>query len=78
MARRRKGAVRKGHGIRCLICGKDCGKGGALAHHVPTHQVTYDQYKRCFNGGDWVINESKLARGGEFLMHTRVIKIPVE
>lgn len=78
MSRRKKGAVRKGHGIRCLICGKDCGKGGPLSHHVQTHSVTYSTYKRCFFGGDWIINESKLAKGGEFLLHTRVVKVPAQ
>jgi hypothetical protein len=78
MAGKKKGAVRKGHGIRCLICGKDCGKGGALAHHVGTHKVTYSTYKRCFFGGDWVVNESKMAKGDEYLAHIRVVKVPAQ
>lgn len=61
----------------CELCHDD-GKGGALSRHVQTHNVTYDTYKRCFKGGDWVINESTLAKGGKFLLHTRVIKVPAE
>jgi hypothetical protein len=35
----------------CNICGRNCGKGGALKKHVEgAHQVDYDQYKRCFYG----------------------------
>jgi hypothetical protein len=52
MARRRKGAVRTGHGAMCNICGKNCGKGGALRTHVEgAHSVPYDAYKKCFYGG---------------------------
>lgn len=51
MPRRKKGAVRPGHGVMCNVCGKNCGKGGALRRHVEgAHQVEYDAYKRCFYG----------------------------
>lgn len=52
MAGRRKGAVRTGHGVMCNICGKNCGKGGALKTHVEgAHSpVTYEAYKICFYG----------------------------
>lgn len=52
MAGRAKGAVRPGHGVMCNICGKNCGKGGALKKHVEgAHSpVTYDVYKICFYG----------------------------
>lgn len=52
MAGRAKGAVRKGHGIMCNICGKNCGKGGALKKHIETIHppVTYDAYQICFYG----------------------------
>lgn len=51
MARRRKNAVRQGHGSMCNICGINCGKGGALKKHVEeTHDVGYDDYKKCFYG----------------------------
>ena len=51
MARRKKGAVRRGHGIMCNICGKNCGKGGALKTHIEgAHQVSYVDYKKCFYG----------------------------
>jgi len=78
MSRRKKGAVRPGHGARCLVCGRECGKGGALMNHVEgAHHVSYrDGYKRCFNGGDFVLNEWKTDRTGEFLIHTRVLKVP--
>ncbi len=49
MARRKKGAVRKGHGVMCNICGTNCGKGGALKTHVEgAHKVDYNDYKKCF------------------------------
>lgn len=49
MPRRRKGAVRKGYGIMCNICGRNCGKGGGLATHLESkHGVAYDAYQRCF------------------------------
>ena len=51
MATRKRGAVRPGQGVMCNICGKNCGKGGALKRHVEGgHGVQYDQYKRCFYG----------------------------
>lgn len=51
MPRTKKGAVRPGRGVMCNICGRNCGKGGALKKHVEgTHQVDYDQYKCCFYG----------------------------
>jgi hypothetical protein len=51
MAGRRKGAVRSGRGSMCNICGRNCGKGGALRRHVEGgHSVDYDQYKKCFYG----------------------------
>jgi hypothetical protein len=50
MAERAKGAVRAGHGVMCNICGKNCGKGGALKKHVEMAHapVTYEAYKICF------------------------------
>ena len=76
--RRKKGAVRPGHGARCLICGRDCGKGGGLKKHVQeTHNVVYDiGYKRCFKGGEIVVNEALPDKTGEFLVHIRILKIP--
>ena len=51
MPRRKKGAVRKGRGVMCNICGINCGKGGALKKHVEgAHQVSYENYKKCFYG----------------------------
>ena len=51
MATRKKGAVRKGHGVMCNICGVNCGKGGALKRHVEgAHEVDYEGYKICFYG----------------------------
>ena len=56
MPRRRKGAVRKGHGAMCNICGMNCGKGGALARHVESvHGVPYAHYKTCFYSSSRVI-----------------------
>jgi hypothetical protein len=78
MARRKKGAVRPGRGSRCLICGLDCGKGGPLRRHVEAqHYVSYaNGYKRCFNGGDVVINQHSVDGSGEFLVHTRIVRVP--
>ncbi len=51
MARRKKGAVRPGHGATCNICGRNCGKGGGLKKHIEgAHNVTYDNYNKCFYG----------------------------
>ena len=48
---RKKGAVRKGSGVMCNICGVNCGKGGALKKHVEgAHSVDYERYKACFYG----------------------------
>jgi hypothetical protein len=78
MSRRRKGAVRPGHGARCLICGRECGKGGSLRRHVEgAHHVVYGEaYKRCFRGGDSVLDELAVDNTGEFLVHIRVLKVP--
>lgn len=49
MPRRKKGTVRKGHGVMCNICGTNCGKGGALKKHIQgEHKVDYINYKMCF------------------------------
>jgi hypothetical protein len=49
MARRKKGAVRRGHGVMCNLCGINCGKGGALKVHIEgTHGIDYSEYKRSF------------------------------
>lgn len=51
MARRKKGAVRTGHGAMCNICGRNGGKGGSLKKHIEgAHGVNYDDYKKCFYG----------------------------
>ena len=35
----------------CNICGLNCGKGGPLKKHIEgAHQVSYDDYKKCFYG----------------------------
>jgi len=53
MSYRKKGAVRKGRGSMCNICGLNCGKGGALKAHVEgSHGVDYNAYKICFYGDD--------------------------
>jgi hypothetical protein len=78
MPRRKKGAVRKGHGARCLICGREAGKGGALKVHIENaHHVDYEiGYKRCFKGGDILFNEWMPDKTGELLVHTRVLRVP--
>jgi hypothetical protein len=59
MPRRKKGAVRPGHGVRCNICGKDCGKGGGLAKHLEAvHEMPYKLYKLCFYAAKRVITNT--------------------
>ena len=49
MPGRKKNAVRKGKGTMCNICGKNCGRGGALKVHIKgAHHVEYEDYKKCF------------------------------
>jgi len=50
VAVRKKGAVRKGYGAMCNICGLNCGKGGPLKKHIEGRHppVTYEAYKACF------------------------------
>lgn len=49
MPARKKGAVRRGHGSMCNICGLNCGKGGALSTHVKgAHGIDYGDYLTCF------------------------------
>ncbi|HGJ66335.1 TPA: hypothetical protein ENS27_13305 [bacterium] len=51
MPQRKKGAVRKGAGSMCNICGINGGKGGSLRKHIEgAHGVDYDSYKKCFYG----------------------------
>ena len=51
MPRKKKFAVRKGHGSMCNICGTNCGKGGALSTHVKgAHGIDYADYKTSFYG----------------------------
>jgi hypothetical protein len=78
MSRRKKGAVRPGHGARCLICGRECGKGGSLKTHVEgAHSVDYnDAYKRCFDDGSYVLDEWKADDSGDLFFHVRVLKVP--
>jgi hypothetical protein len=80
MPTRRKGAVRKGHGVMCNSCGLDCGKGGARAKHVETiHDIDYDTYdwlfydsakKIIFNGWD----ASGKTKAGETAMTHMLIR----
>jgi hypothetical protein len=78
--RRKKGAVRPGHGARCFICGMECGKGGSLKKHVELgHNVDYDLgYKRCFKGGDVVFSKVASDLSGEIVVQTRVLKVPLK
>lgn len=51
MPRRKRGAVRQHHGSMCNICGRNCGRGGALKKHIEgADRVKYDDYKKCFDG----------------------------
>jgi hypothetical protein len=35
----------------CNVCGKNCGKGGALKRHIEgAHDVQYKDYVKCFHG----------------------------
>jgi hypothetical protein len=76
--KRKKGAVRPGHGARCFICGMECGRGGSLKRHVEaTHHVDYAiGYKRCFKGGDVTFAKCMSDPTGETIVQIRVLKIP--
>lgn len=78
--KRKKGAVRPGHGARCLICGMECGKGGSLKKHVTmAHNVDYEiGYKRCFKGGDVLSTVCVPNKTGEIVVQTRVLKTPAK
>lgn len=74
MARRRKGAVAKGAGAMCNICGLNCGKGGALKKHIEgAHGVSYENYVKCFYGSQKTIianawDASVSTAGGQTVM----------
>ncbi len=79
MARRKKGAVRRGRGAMCNVCGKNCGKGGALKTHIEgAHGVDYDDYRKCFYGhakalfADGWDESVKTQSGKTVLVHTLV------
>lgn len=79
MPRRKKHAVRKGHGSMCNICGKNCGRGGALKKHTEgSHNISYDDYLACFYNGakniyaDTWNDEVKTSKGENVLIHTIV------
>ena len=76
MARRRKHAVRTGHGVMCNICGKSCGKGGALKAHIEGRHspVSYEAYKTCFYDADRVLADAwddsvKTSKGKTVVVH---------
>lgn len=81
MPRRRKGAVRKGRGSMCNICGMNCGKGGALSKHVEGHGVDYATYKKCFyDAGHTIIADAwegslKTNGGRTVLIHVLVRRV---
>lgn len=79
MVRRAKGAVRKGAGSMCKICGLNCGKGGPLSTHIEgKHQVSYENYKKCFSSGTLVTDvwddTVSTSSGKTFLIHVLVRK----
>jgi hypothetical protein len=76
MARRKKHAVRPGHGVMCNICGLNCGKGGALKRHIEgRHEpVTYEAYKICFYDADRVLADAwddsvSTSKGNTVIVH---------
>jgi hypothetical protein len=87
MARRKKGAVRPGHGVVCDICGLNCGKGGPLSRHIEAgHGIKYEDYKKCFYGEDvtrvladaWD-DTGKTSNGNTVIVHVlvrRFVKAP--
>lgn len=76
MARRKKGAVRKGKGAHCNICGLNCGKGGGLSRHVEqVHKVKYRAYTTCFKGTGTVLLDKWTDSGGR--MHKTPVLIHV-
>ena|SRR5213596_1324896 len=82
MARRKKGAVRPGRGVMCNVCGKNCGKGGALKRHVEgAHRVRYDHYRLCFYGevrtviADGWDDSVSTSAGGTVITHVLVRRL---
>ena len=77
---RKKGAVRKGQGVMCNICGLNCGKGGALKKHVEGRHfpVTYDAYSVCFASKAVLIDawddSRKTASGKKVIIHSLVTR----
>ena len=78
MPKRKKGAVRRGHGAMCNICGINCGKGGALSKHVKgAHGIKYEQYKNAFYGAEVTLADAwdasvRTAKGKTVMIHTLV------
>lgn len=82
MARRKKGAVRKGRGSMCNICGINCGRGGPLRKHVEgAHGISYAAYKTCFyppksrSLADAWDDKGTTTRGKTVLIHTLVTRM---
>jgi hypothetical protein len=80
MPGRKKNAVRKGRGSMCNICGKNCGRGGPLKVHLKgAHNISYEDYKKCFKGGSKIITDSwdisgKTRSGKDVIIHVLVRK----
>lgn len=86
MPRRRKYQVRKGFGIMCNMCGKNCGRGGPLKSHVEGrksaggHELSYETYPECFYGAGKILADSwddsiRTARGKTVMIHTMVRRL---
>ena len=81
MPRRRKHQVRKGRGVMCNMCGKNCGRGGALKKHVEAaHKISYRKYTRVFYGAGKVLVDSwddsiRTSKGRTVLIHTMVRRL---
>lgn len=85
MARRKKGEVKSGRGAMCNICGKNCGRGGALKVHLNgAHQINYKDYKKSFYDCSKIITDTwdisgKISKTGEsVIMHVLVRKFIAE
>ena len=59
------------------FAGASAGKAAHLRLMLKGHTTTLNHaYKRCFNGGNFVLDEWNSDATGEFFVHTRVMKLP--
>jgi len=72
--RKKRKPTKTNNGARCAICGKQCGRGGALKMHVETqHPISYEHYREMFVVGHRDIehlNTAELDKGLKLVTYT--------